>query len=306
MKVAVTGAHGMLGSDVVKVLQEQKFEVLPFPTHAELDLADFGKVRDFVVKNKPEVVVHLAASRNPDVVEKDPAEGWRSNFNSTYNLVRALLETGGVMCYGSTDSVFSGHDDEGPYHEFSMKHPLNIYGQTKYASEQIIKQKMQKYFILRLPWLFGLGGRPEINPLLNLFKKTKAGEKTVVGSDMWSSACATLDVGWAIGKIIATQESLPQHFVQGGQDASRYGTYHVASEPAVSRTGMMRYILQQAGMDANLVEETNYVDARKPAKRAHYSVMTSVLLEPTFGFKMPSWQIGMQKCIAELKIQGVI
>ena len=291
MKVAVTGAHGMLGSDVVKVLQEQKYEVLPFPTHAELDLADFAKVREFILKNKPEVVVHLAASRNPDVVEKDPVEGWRSNFNSTYNLVRALLETGGVMCYGSTDSVFSGHDDEGPYHEFSMKHPLNIYGQTKYASEQIIKQKMQKYFILRLPWLFGLGGRPEINPLLNLFKKTKAGEKTVVGSDMWSSACATLDVGWAIGKIVATQE---------------FGTYHVASEPAVSRTGMMRYILQQAGMDANLVEETNYVDARKPAKRAHYAVMTSVLLEPTFGFKMPSWQIGMQKCIADLKKQGVI
>jgi dTDP-4-dehydrorhamnose reductase len=291
MKVAVTGAHGMLGSDVVKVLQEQKVEVLPFPTHAELDLADFGKVRDFMLKNKPEVVVHLAASRNPDVVEKDPAEGWRSNFNSTYNLVRALLETGGVMCYGSTDSVFSGHDDEGPYHEYSMKHPLNIYGQTKYASEQIIKQKMQKYFILRLPWLFGLGGRPEINPLLTLFKKTKAGEKTVVGSDMWSSACATLDVGWAICKIIATNE---------------WGTYHLASEPAISRTGMMRYILQQAGMDANLVEETNYVDARKPAKRAHYAVMTSVLLEPTFGFKMPSWQIGMQKCIAELKKQGVI
>jgi dTDP-4-dehydrorhamnose reductase len=157
---------------------------------------------------------------------------------------------------------------------------------------------MQKYFILRLPWLFGLGGRPEINPLLNLFKKAKAGEKTVVGSDMWSSACATLDVGWAMGKIIATRESL--------QDASRWGTYHLASEPAVSRTGMMRYILQQAGMDTSLVEETNYVDTRKPARRAHYAVMTSVLLEPTFGFKMPSWQIGMNKCIEELKKQGVI
>ena len=291
MKVAITGVHGMLGSDVAKVLQEQKYEVIPFPSHAELDLADFGKVREFVLKHKPEVIVHLAASRNPDVVEKDPAEGWRSNFNSTNNMVRVLLETGGVMCYGSTDSVFSGHDDEGPYHEFSMKHPLNIYGQTKYASEQIIKQKMQKYFILRLPWLFGLGGRPEINPLLNLFKKAKAGEKTVVGSDMWSSACATLDAGWAIGKIIATRE---------------WGTYHLASEPAVSRTGMMRYILQQAGVDTSLVEETNYVDTRKPARRAHYAVMTSVLLEPTFGFKMPSWQIGMKKCIEELKKQGVI
>ena len=69
---------------------------------------------------------------------------------------------------------------------------------------------------------------------------------------------------------------------------------------------MMRYILQQAGMDTNMVEEANYVDGRKPAKRAHYAVMTSVLLEPTFGFKMPSWQIGMQKCIADLKKQGVI
>lgn len=291
MKVAVTGAQGMLGSDVVKVLLENKFEVIPFPSHAELDLADFGKTHDFVVKHRPDVVVHLAASRNPDVVEKDPKEGWRSNFNSTLNLVRALLETGGVMCYGSTDSVFSGHDDEGPYHEFSMKHPLNIYGQTKYASEQIIKQRMQKYFILRLPWLFGLGGRPEINPIFNLIKKAKAGEKTVVGSDMWSSACSTRDVGWAMSKIIPTQE---------------WGTYHIASEPAVSRTSMLRYILQLAGMDTSLVEETNYVDARKPARRAHYAVMTSVLLEPTFGFSMPTWQTEMKNLIAELKIQKVI
>jgi dTDP-4-dehydrorhamnose reductase len=291
MKVAVTGAHGMLGSDVVKVLQETKYEVIPFPAHTELDLADFGKTRDFLLKHKPDVVIHLAASRSPDVVEKDPRGGWRSNFNSTLNLLRVLLEIDGVMCYGSTDSVFSGHDDEGPYHEFSMKHPLNIYGQTKYASEQIIKQRMQKYFILRLPWLFGLGGRPEINPILTLVKKAKAGEKTVVGSDMWSSACATRDVGWAMGKMIATHE---------------WGTYHIASEPAVSRTSMLRYILQQAGLDTSLVEETNYVDARKPARRAHYAVMTSVLLEPTFGFSMPTWQIEMKNCMAELKKQGLV
>jgi len=291
MKVAVTGAQGMLGSDVVKVLTEKKFEVVPFPSHAELDLVDYAQTREFVIKNKPGVVIHLAAARNPDVVEKDPAGGWRSNFTATLNLVRALLEIDGVMCYGSTDSVFSGHDDEGPYHEFSMKHPLNIYGQTKYASEQVIKQKMQKYFILRLPWLFGLGGRAEINPILNLINKARAGEKTIVGADMWSSACATVDVGWAISQIIPTHE---------------WGTYHIASQPPISRVGMLRAILQEAGLDTNLVEETNYVDSRKPARRAHYSVMTSVMLEPTFGFQMPTWRIALKKTIEELKQKGLL
>jgi len=232
MKVAVTGAYGLLGSDVVKVLQEQKYEVIPFPSHADLDLAEFDNVREFVLKHKPEVVVHLAAIPHPDVVENNPALGWRNNFNSTFNLTRVLHETGGVMCYGSTDSVFSGHDDKGPYNEFSINHPLNIYGQTKYASEQIIEQRMQKYFILRLPLLFGLGGRPETNKLLNLVNKAKAGEKTVLQSDSWSSACATRDVGWAISKIITTCE---------------WGTYHLASKPAVSRVGMMRYFLNQHG-----------------------------------------------------------
>jgi len=291
MKVAVTGAYGLLGSDVVKALQEQKYNVIPFPSHADLDLAEFDKVREFVLKHKPEVIVHLAAIPNPDAVEKDPVMGWRSNFNSTYNLINVLNETGGVMCYGSTDSVFSGHDDEVPYNEFSIKNPLNIYGQTKYASEQIIEQKMQKYFNLRLPLLFGLGGRPEKNKLLNLIKKAKAGEKTVLQSDSWSSVCATRDVGWAIGKIINT---------------SKWGIYHLASEPAVSRVGLMRYFLSQVGLDTSLVEETNSIDAHKFAKRAHYSVMTSVLLEPTFGFSMPSWQIGMQEDIEELKKRGVL
>jgi len=291
MKVAVTGAYGMLGSDVVKALQEHKYKVIPFPSHADLDLAEFDKVREFVFKYQPEVIVHLAATPHPDVVEKDPVKGWRNNFDSTYNLIRVLHETGGVMCYGSTDSVFSGNDDKGPYNEFSIKHPLNIYGQTKYASEQIIEQKMQKYFILRLPLLFGLGGRSETNKLLNIIKKAKAGEKTVLQSDSWSSVCATRDVGWAMSKIIST---------------CKWGTYHLAGEPAVSRAGMMRYFLNQVGFDTSLVEETNYIDARKLARRARYSVMTSVLLESTFGFSMPSWKIGMEKCIEELKKQGVV
>ncbi len=290
MKVAVTGAQGMLGSDVVKALNEQH-EVIPFPPHSELELSAFDQVHAFVLKHKPDVVVHLAAIRSPDVVEKDPAAGWRSNFNSTYNLVRSLIEIDAVMCYGSTDSVFSGHDDAGPYHEFSLVNPLNIYGQTKYASEQIIRERMHKHFILRLPWLFGLGGRAESNPVLNLIKKAKAGEKTVVGSDMWSSACATVDVGWAMNKIIATQH---------------WGCYHLASQPPVSRVGMLRAILQTAGMDTNLVDEMNYVDNPKPARRAHYAVMTSVLLEQTFGFKMPTWQIALKKYVDELKIQKLI
>jgi len=289
MKAVVTGAYGLLGSDVVKVLAEQKYDVVPFPAHAELDLADFEPTRDFVINQQPEVIIHLAANPNPDAVEKDTKQGWRDNFQSTYNLVRILNETGGVMCYGSTDSVFAGYGASGPYHEFSSKDPLNIYGQTKYASEQIIQQKMEKYFILRLPFLFGLGGKSEKNRLLQMIVKAKKGEKVTLSSDSWSSACATRDVGRAIGKIIATE---------------KWGVYHLAGEPPVSRAGLMRYFLHEMGLDTETVEETNSVEAGKLAKRAHYSVMTSILLEPTFGFSMPCWQSGMEELVAELKEQG--
>jgi len=289
-KVAVTGAYGLLGSDVVKSLLEEKYEVIAFPSHAELDLANYEKTKKFVHQHQPEVIVHLAANPSPDAVERDPAQGWKDNFDSTYNLVRILNETGGVMCYGSTDSVFSGHGAAGPYHEFSNTSPLNEYGQTKFASEQIIRQQMERYFILRLPFLFGLGGKPEKNRLLGIIQKAKAGEKVVLSSDSWSSACATRDVGQAIGKIIRTE---------------KWGTYHLAGEPSVSRTGLMRYFLEQMGLDAGIVEETNYVEAGKLARRAHYSVMTSILLEATFGFRMPSWKTGMQEYVKELKKRGI-
>jgi len=287
LKIAVTGASGMLGGQMVQELSASH-TVIPFPPSIELDLADLSAVREFVSRHAPDVIIHLAGARDLDPIEQDPSIGWNSNYLATHNIALAAREQNCIVCYSSTDAVFPG---EGVFYEFDPPCPITAYGRSKYAGEVVIREKLSRYFILRVPWLLGLTGRPERNYLLGVFGKAKKGEPITAAGDQITSVCSIRDVAHAFAIIILTEH---------------WGTYHVSCEPPASRAGVVKTALEMAGFGPNLVDEKTRYEINRPAPRSGYSLLRSLLLKPVFGLELRTWKDGLREDIAQLKKQGVI
>jgi len=289
MRVAVTGATGMLGTDLLNTLG-RNFEVVPFPPRSQLDLCDFALVNSFVRSVKPDVIVHTAAVRDVDRVERDPELAWKVNCVGTYNVAVAARELGCTVCYISSDYVFNGEKDK-PYHEFDLPSPVNVYGRSKVAAEKIVREHLERYFILRVPLLFGRYGRPENNLLLRLFARVREGQHVLAASDQWSSACDSADIAEAVGTIVATRY---------------WGLYHLAGPGSVSRAGLLRAALSMAGKDPGYVREIASADMGRPAARPRYTVLRSLLVDSVFGLTLPAWEESLERRIAELRKDGLI
>lgn len=289
MKVAVTGARGMLGSEMIQTLGED-YDIVPFPHKEELDIGNIKAVREFVASVTPEVIVHAAAVRDPDPCETNPDLCWHVNSLGTLSVAMAAREFNCVLCHISSDSVFP-YDRNEPYHEFDQPStPIAVYGQTKLAAEKVVHQHLQRYFILRLPLLFARGA-PAKNNLIKLFARVKDGQPTSAAADCFSSVCYCPEVAKVVNEIIKTDY---------------WGVYHVASPGVLSRAGVLRAALVAAGKDPSYVQEVTLGEQGKIARRRYHVALRSLLLEPVFGITVPQWQESMDDCIAELRKAGYV
>lgn len=153
MKVAVTGASGILGTDIVKELKAQGWEVLEF-TSKNIVLEDLADVRARLTPFQPDVVVHSAAMTNVDLCEDDRDAAVKINVIGTHNMSLVAAELGARMVYISSCGVYGTGKTE-PYNELDTTHPLNYHHFTKLAGEQRVTDHHQRYLILRTGWLFG-------------------------------------------------------------------------------------------------------------------------------------------------------
>jgi dTDP-4-dehydrorhamnose reductase len=210
---------------------------------------------------------------------------------ATFCITLAAREFGCVVVYSGSDSVFPGEREE-PYHEFDPVGPPNsVYGYSKLAAENTIRQYLQKYFVLRLPWLFGRTGGPAKNWVVQLFQKVKAGQTVTAARDQLATVVYTVDVALAVRKMLETEF---------------YGVYHIVSPGPVTRAGMHRHALEQAGYDLACLQEISINDLKRPAKRPHCNLLKSILLEPVFGIRIPPWEVRFDECISELKAAGFV
>lgn len=274
MKILVTGVKGQLGYDVVHEGESRGLEM--FGTDVDnMDITDAGQVKQVIEDYKPDAVIHCAAYTAVDAAEDNQELCRKINVDGTRNIAEVCKAMDIPMMYFSTDYIFNGQG-ENFWKEDDEKQPLNVYGRTKYEGELAVQELIQKYFILRISWVFGVNGNNFIKTMLRLGK-----ERGAVGvvSDQIGSPTYTYDLAKLVIDMIQTD---------------KYGAYHVTNDGLCSWYEFACEIFKQAGLD---VKVTPLTTAEYPAKAARpFNSRMSKDKLVNAGFEMlPEWQDALKR-----------
>lgn len=232
MKVLVTGANGQLGYDVVKELQKQNIECYG-ATRQDFDIVDFEATKKFITNYMPDAVIHCAAYTAVDKAEDEQGLCYLVNASATENIAEICKKINAKMLYISTDYVFDGTKDD--FYEVDYKpNPINVYGKTKLLGEQAVQKILDKYFIVRISWVFGEHGNNFVKTMLRLGKERK--EISVV-ADQYGSPTYTADLAPLLVEMIKTD---------------KYGVYHATNEGVCTWAEFAEEIFKIAGMDVKV------------------------------------------------------
>lgn len=161
-KILVTGSNGFLASRFIETYKD-KYEIIK-GSHKFLDITDENKVFNFFKNNKIDIVFHTAAISDTGLCEKDPVLCEKVNFEGTVNIAKGCSLNDSTLVFASSDQIYNGNLEKGPYTEKTIPSPNNVYGLSKLRSEKSIKEILDTYYNLRLTWLFSL---PERNRKIN-------------------------------------------------------------------------------------------------------------------------------------------
>jgi dTDP-4-dehydrorhamnose reductase len=265
MRVAVIGARGQLGSELVKTLQKAGgYDVSAFD-HSQVELADRASVRRVLREAEPDVVVNAAAFVRVDEAEERPEEAFRLNAIGALHVARACAEMESTCVYVSTDYVFGG-EKRAAYTEEDAPAPVNIYGASKLAGEHLVRQSAPRWLIVRLAGLFGsVGTRAKGgNFVETILARAQREKRLQVIDDVRISPTYTWDAAKVIEGLI-------------GEKAT--GIFHAANEGSCTWHEFARKILDLAAIDAEL-EPISAADFPAKARRPANSALASVRLSP--------------------------
>lgn len=278
MKILVTGVKGQLGYDVVNEAEKRNISAVGVDID-EMDITNKQQVNDVIKAGKYDAVVHCAAWTAVDKAEDMVDVCRKVNAEGTENIARVCEELDIPMMYFSTDYVFDGEGTT-PWSEYDERHPLNVYGQTKYEGELIV-EKLKKHFIIRIAWVFGKNGNNFIKTMLRLGKERGA---VSVVSDQVGSPTYTYDLARLVVDMIQTDQ---------------YGTYHATNEGICSWYEFACEIFKQAGMDVS-VTPVSSTEFPAKAKRPSNSRMNKGELDKHGFDRLPTWQDALGRYLKEL------
>lgn len=282
MKVLVTGVKGQLGYDVVNELEKRGHTAIGTDVE-EMDITDEGKVREVLDAEKPDAVIHCAAYTAVDAAEDNVELCRKINAEGTENIAKACKELGCKLLYVSTDYVFNG-EGERPWEPDDEREPLNVYGQTKYEGELAVEKYVEKFFIVRIAWVFGINGKNFIKTMLRLGEDHD--ELTVV-ADQIGSPTYTYDLARLLVDMI-------------GSD--KYGRYHATNEGLCSWYDFAVEIFRQAGLNVRVRPVTSEEYPAK-AKRPHNSRMDKAKLEENGFERLPDWKDALGRYLKALRAE---
>ena len=269
MRVLVTGVKGQLGYDFVKDLEKRGHQPIGVDRD-EMDLMDNEAIRTFIMDLKPEAIIHCAAYTAVDKAEEEVETCYQINAESVKVISECAKELDVKLIYISTDYVFDG-TKEGEYVERDVPNPINVYGASKLKGEQYVQTLLEKYYIVRISWVFGVNGNNFIKTMRRL--GSERDELNII-NDQVGSPTYTADLAPLLVDMMETD---------------KYGIYHATNEETCSWYEFANEIFKQSGIEVktNPITTDQYPTA---AKRPMNSRMSKAKLKANGFNLLPTWQ----------------
>ena len=288
MKVLVTGANGQLGHDVVNELRKRGHEAVTTDIAGDMDfLLDITKEEciETVRQMNPEAIIHCAAWTAVDAAEdeENKEKVYAINVTGTENLVEAAALLDCRFLYLSTDYVFDGQGEEPWKPDDKSYAPLCYYGETKLKGEFAVSKKLEKFFIVRIAWVFGLHGKNFIQTMLNVAKNH---DEVRVVNDQIGTPTYTYDLSRLLVDMIETE---------------KYGYYHATNEGGyISWYDFCEEIYRQAGVDTKVIPVTTFEYGLSKAKRPFNSRLDKSKLSENGFERLPDWKDALRRYLKEI------
>ena len=277
-KIWICGAKGQIGQAINEIIDKLEFKVLDTDID-DLDITDTDEVLRFGEMNRPDIIINCAGLTNIEECENDISKAYKVNALGARNLSIIARKLEAKLVHISTDDVFDGQSKK-PYTEFDDTNPLTVYGRSKRAGENYVKEFTHKHFVIRSNWVYGHGGHNFVNRVL---AAAEAGNGLSVASDQFGSPTSAKDLAKMIMYLISTNE---------------YGTYHVTCRGVCSRYEFAQEILKLAGKDIELravpTEQSDLSAVRPP-----YAVLDNFILRIIEVYDMPDWKESLKEYMDE-------
>ena len=274
MKIIITGSNGQLGTDVSAELSAKGHEVIGADL-PEADITNQDMISALIAESKADAVIHCAAFTNVDLAETEKELCKKINVDGTKNIATACKNNGIKMLYISTDYVFSGEGEEA-FETDAPKAPCNFYGETKLGGEKAVTENCDKYFIVRISWVFGKNGKNFVKTMLRLSEDR---EEISVVCDQIGSPTYTKDLARLLCNMIETE---------------KYGIYHATNEGYCSWAEFASKIIELSGAETKItpIQSSEYKAA---AVRPSNSRLSKASLDQNGFERLPHWEDALKR-----------
>ena len=279
MRVVVTGAAGLLGNALVRAAREREHEVCALE-RSDLDVTDSAAVERRIRDEKPCVILHCAGYTAVDQAEEEPKKAMTINCDGTRNVALAAAQIGAAVFYPSTDYVFDGQSLR-PYRPSDPTAPINAYGVSKLAGEQVLSSAGCDWTVVRTSWLYGSGGKDFVDGILDARSNsyTMRIVDDQIGCPTWTGSLAPGII--ALAEVGAT------------------GTCHLSDSESATWLEFAKAVAEEASIGLKLIPTTT-LDWGALARRPLYSVLDCSESERILGCSTPTWRASLVTYLSEI------
>lgn len=284
-RIFVTGGNGFFASRF-KTYYANQYEIMAVGKEV-LNVKDENRVMEFTKDYQPDYVIHTAAIPDTNFCNNNPKICNEINFRGSINIAKACETVGAGLVFISTEQVFNGNRERGPYRELDSASPNTVYGENKLRAERVLKKIIKELWILRFTWLFGLPERgKKINPniLWNTVEALINGNKIRVSDNEYRGLTYIYDLLEQFNKVF----DLP------------YGLYHIGSDNNISRYEIVKFILRQLGMGDRIEQLLEKDEERYKEYPRDIRLNTDKI--KSMGFVFPSSKRALKRCLRDFDL----